>query len=99
LQREAPVNEKRPNSGFPRFKEPADTRGHGQSLQVKLAAAIEDAASSVGGFDERRLFRFTVQKGFSPDELRKISAEIEFVSQEDESVVVGFAQRCCSRPV
>src|SRR5690554_4359699 len=47
--------------------------------------------NDVGGFDERKLFRFTVQKGFNPDDLRKISTEIEFVSQEDETIVIGFA--------
>lgn len=91
LQREEPVNEKRPGTGFPGIEEPTDVRGHGRGLQQKLAQAKEQAAGNVGGFDERLLFRFFVQKGFNPDDLRKISSEIEFVSQEDETVVVGFA--------
>ncbi len=47
----------------------------------------------VGGFDERRLFRFTVQQGTLLDyfELRHLSPDIDFVSQEESSVVVGFA--------
>ena len=34
---------------------------------------------------------FLCRRGFNPDDLRKISKEIEFISQEDETVVVGFA--------
>nr|VFJ47811.1 MAG: Subtilase family protein [Candidatus Kentron sp. DK] len=92
LQREAPVNEKRPGTYFPP-KEPEDTRGHGRGLQQKLAHAKEQAAEDVGGFDERHLFKFSVQEGTSLDyfDLRQISTEIEFVSQEGNDVVVGFA--------
>jgi hypothetical protein len=90
LLREAPVNEKRPGNYVPP-KEPKDVRGHGRGLLQKLADAKEQAAGDVGGFDDRRLFRFSVQKGFNPEDLRKISPEIEFVSQEDETVVIGFA--------
>ena len=90
IEREAPVNEKRPGSG-PRIIEPENVRGHGRGLLQKLANAKEQSAGDVGGFDDRKLFRFTVQKGFNPEDLRKISTEIEFVSQEDETVVIGFA--------
>lgn len=90
IQREAPVNEKRPGSG-PRIIEPENVRGHSRGLLQKLANAKEQSAGDVGGFDDRKLFRFMVQKGFNPEDLRKISTEIEFVSQEDESVVIGFA--------
>lgn len=90
IQREAPVNEKRPGTYKPP-KAPSDVRGHGRGLLQKLANAKEQSASDVGGFDDRKLFRFTVHKGFNPEDLRKISTEIEFVSQEDETVVIGFA--------
>jgi len=90
LQRETPVNEKRPATYYPP-KEPRDVRGHGKGLLQKLDSAKEEAAGDLGGFDDRKLFRFSVQKGFNPDDLRKISTEIEFVSQEDETVVIGFA--------
>lgn len=90
LRRESPVNEKRPGSG-PRTEEPKDTRGHGRGLLQKLSNAKAQVADDVGGFDDRRLFRFSVQKGFNPDDLRKISPEIEFVSQEGETIVIGFA--------
>lgn len=90
IQREDPVNEKRPGTYVPP-KEPSDVRGHGRGLLQKLANAKEQSAGDVGGFDDRKLFRFTVHKGFNPEDLRKISTEIEFVSQEDETVVIGFA--------
>lgn len=90
IQREVPVNEKRPGTYKPP-PPPADVRIHGLGLLTKLANAKEEADEDVGGFDERKLFRFTVEKGFNPDDLRKISTEIEFVSQEDETIVVGFA--------
>jgi hypothetical protein len=90
IQREAPVNEKRSGTYMPP-PPPADVRGHGRGLLTKLVNAKEEASEDVGGFDERKLFRFTVQKGFNPDDLRKISTEIEFVSQEEETVVIGFA--------
>lgn len=90
LQREAPVNEKRPGTYVPP-EVPSDVRVHGQGLLKKVAVAKEQAVTNVGGFDNRRLFRFSVHKGFNPEDLRKISSEIEFVSQEDETVVIGFA--------
>ena len=90
IQREAPVNEKRPGTYMPP-KAPSDVRGHGRGLLQKLANAKEQSAGDVGGFDDRKLFQFTVHKGFNPEDLRKISNEIEFVSQEDETVVIGFA--------
>nr|VFK62687.1 MAG: Subtilase family protein [Candidatus Kentron sp. TUN] len=97
LQREAPINEKRSGKP-PRVQVPEDTHGHGRGLQQKLAQAKEQAASDVGGFDERRVFKFEVQEAINPDDLRKLSGvrgktdtEIEFISQEGKTVVVGFA--------
>ncbi len=90
MQREAPVNEKR-SGNPPKLFIPDDIPAHGRGLLTKLGNAKEEADEDVGGFDERRLLRFTVRKGFNPDDLRKISTEIEFVSQEDETVVIGFA--------
>ncbi len=90
LSRETPVNEKRPGTYRPPAA-PEDIRGHGRGLLQKLTNAKKQAAKNLGGFDDRRLFRFSVHKGFNPDDLRKISPEIEFVSQEDETVVIGFA--------
>lgn len=90
IERESPVNEKRPKTYMPP-PPPSDIRGHGRELQTKLVNAIEAASKDVGGFDERNLFRFTVQKGFNPDDIGKISKEIELVSQEEETIIIGFA--------
>jgi hypothetical protein len=89
LNREEPITEKRPG-GRPYFVPPADPSAHGRRLQEHLESAIEQTAEDVGGFDDRRLFRFTVAKGFDPDTLKKISHEIEFVSQEGDEIVVAF---------
>lgn len=89
LQREEPVTEKRPKQGFGR-PAPADPAAHGRALRDRLETAKAEADTDVGGFDERRLFRFTVEKGFNPDDLSKISADIELVSQEGDDVVVAF---------
>jgi hypothetical protein len=48
------------------------------------------ASESIPGFDERLLFRFEVDKGFSPDELLKVSRDIEVVSQEGAEAVLAF---------
>jgi hypothetical protein len=90
IPREEPVNEKRPG-GNPRPTTPNDIPAHCRRIQQTLEAAKAEAQNALGGFDERRLFRFKVEQGFNPDDLRKISPEIEFISQEDETIAVGFA--------
>lgn len=89
LRREEPVTEKRPKPGFGR-PAPADPVAHGRGLRESLETAKVEVETDVGGFDERRLFQFTVEKGFDPDDLSKISADIEVVSQEGDDVVVAF---------
>ena len=90
LQRETPVTEKRPGQYIPN-PPPSDVRGHSLGLLRDLADAKQQVASDLGGFDDRKLIKFSVEKGFNPDDLRKISSTIEFVSQEEETVVIGFA--------
>ncbi|MFO7971928.1 MAG: AAA family ATPase, partial [Desulfobacterales bacterium] len=89
LRRLISITEKRPG-GRPYFVPPADPSAHGRRLQERLKSAIEQTDEDVGGFDDRRLFRFTVTKGFDPDTLKNISHEIEFVSQEGDEIVVAF---------
>jgi hypothetical protein len=91
ISREEPVNERRPGTYLP-SKPPADPAAFGRRLQASLEKAVEHASQDLGGFDERRLFRFEVEKGFQPDDIRKLApAGIELVSQEDGTVVVAFA--------
>jgi hypothetical protein len=89
IEREEPVTERRP-SGRRITARPADPIAHGEALRQGLRAAKERSAADIGGFDERRLFRFSVEKGFDPEDLLKVSPEIEFVSHEAEEVVVAF---------
>lgn len=96
LQREEPSPEKRPRKKFP-SPPPDNPAAHGRSLQGSLGHALVQTETDIGGFDERRLFKFEVQKGFDPDELRKVSNEIEIVSQEDEQVVVAFLSTAALR--
>jgi hypothetical protein len=88
IRREEPMPERRTRRR-PFFKVD-DPAAHGQALQQQLSHATEVSDQNLGGYDQRRLFRFEVQKGFDPDDLRKISDEIEFVSQEADEVVIAF---------
>jgi hypothetical protein len=94
IQREEPVNEKRPGTYMPP-KPPSDPASHGHGLQQQLETAIAQVAEDQGGFDDRRLFRFTVQKGFDPDDVAKIADadvrnDIEVISQEADEIVLAF---------
>lgn len=90
LNREEPVTEKRPGTWPPPPEPPDDPPAHGRMLIERLESAKKQTDEDIGGFDDRRLFRFTVNKGFDPDTLRNISPEIEFVSQEGDEIVVAF---------
>lgn len=92
LTRELPITEKRPGPSFPR-KLPDDMAAYGNVLRKSLQEAVQQTNDDVGGFDERRLFRFKVEKGFNPSDLQKISKEIEFISQENEDVVLAFVSQ------
>jgi len=92
LQREEPITEKR-SSTFPPPKVPSDPAAHAKALGLRLQETVQQTDMDIGGFDDRRLFRFKVSKGFNPDDLRKISGEIEFVSQEADEVVVAFVSQ------
>jgi subtilisin family serine protease len=93
LQREAPITEKRPGPP-PRSKKLDDPMAHGQSLKLQLQQTIKQTELDIGGFDDRKLFRFQIEKGFfNPEDLKKISKEIEFVSQEADEILVAFVSQ------
>ena len=93
LQREAPITEKRPGQP-PRSKKLDDPIAHGQSLKLQLQQTIKQTELDIGGFDDRKLFRFQIEKGFfNPEDLKKISKEIEFVSQEADEILVAFVSQ------
>ena len=92
LEREVPVTEKRKGPG-PRPVAPDDPAAHARGLKARVEDALQQTDSDLGGFDDRRLFRFDVAKGFNPDEIGRLSADIELVSQEADTVVVAFVSR------
>ncbi|MCP4629230.1 MAG: hypothetical protein GY850_37860 [bacterium] len=59
LNREEPITEKR-SGGRPYFVPPADPPAHGRRLQERLESAKKQTDEDIGGFDDRRLFRFSV---------------------------------------
>jgi len=89
LRREERITEKR-SARPPRFPRRDDPAAHGRTLRQSLEKAKAESDADIGGFDDRRLFRFAVTKGFDPDGLEKIAPEIEVVSQEGEECVVAF---------
>ena len=90
IAREEPVNERRSGSYHPP-EPPSNPGAFGRGLQASLEQAEENLTQDIGGFDERHLFRFEVEKGFQPSEIRKLAPGIELVSQEEGTVVVAFA--------
>jgi hypothetical protein len=92
LEREAPVTEKRAGRSPPPTA-PDDPAAHARGLKERAARAVQQTDGDLGGFDDRRLFRFEVTKGFNPDEIRHISDDIELVSQEADTVVVAFVSK------
>lgn len=88
IQREQPVNPRRPRRGPIGYK-PENPAQHGKILFEQLQQAVQDKQKEVGGFDERHLLRIQVRKGLRPEQLAAFKLDV--VSQEDETIVVGFA--------
>lgn len=82
-----PERRTRPGRNFFSVDDPAS---HGRALSESLERAKTSSEENIGGYDERKLLRFEVQKGFDPEQLSKISEDIEFVSQEEDEVVLAF---------
>jgi len=60
-------------------------------LSETIRAATERNSETVGGFDGRLIFKIETDSAFLPDELSRISPEIEVVSQEARGVIIAFA--------
>ena len=69
LEREERITEKRKGGG-PRPSVPADPAAQARGLIAKVEEAVREADSDLGGFDDRRLFRFEVPKGAFVPQLR-----------------------------
>ncbi|MGR9045820.1 MAG: hypothetical protein ACU83N_11020, partial [Gammaproteobacteria bacterium] len=57
LQREEPITEKRPGNYHPP-PPPADPASHAKALGLQLQETIQQTNQDIGGFDDRKLFRF-----------------------------------------
>ncbi len=90
IAREEPLNPKRSHRMFLRRSPPQDPSAHGKTLLNLLHNATEQAKRDIGGFDERLLFKLSVDKGFKPEDIENIPG-VEVVSQEDEGVLLAFA--------
>ncbi len=86
--REEPVNPKRPG-GRPQSSKPGNPQEHGARVLSTLQQTLSAPIRELGGFDNRRLLRIEVNKGFKPDNLAAIPG-VEVISQEDERVVLTF---------
>ena len=91
LGREEPVTERRPPSGFPRVNPPDDPETHGGLLEGRLRFAREAASEDVGGYDDRRLIKISLNQKISPEDVAKASGHIQIVSQEDGELILAFA--------
>lgn len=89
IVREEPVNPQRIKKGRSAAP-PENPREHGQKVLATLQQTLQAPVSEIGGFDDRRLLRIEVNKGFQPDNLEAIPG-VEVISQEDETVVLTFA--------
>lgn len=88
IQREQPVNPRRSRRGPIGYK-PENPAQHGKTLLGQLKQAVQDSQKEIGGFDERHLLRIQVRKGLRPEQLAALKVEV--VSQEDDTIVVAFA--------
>ena len=92
LAREEPVTERRPaSSRYQRVKPPGDPQARAELLGRRFRAEREAPPTDLGGYDERRLIKISLNQKISPEEVAKASGGIEIVSQEDATLVLAFA--------
>lgn len=91
LLREQQVNQRRSRPAPISARPPADLQAFGRYLGERLQSARDRAAQDIGGFDDRRLIKLELSTPLDPADFRKITPEIEIVSQEDKTVVLAFA--------
>ena len=93
LDREIPTPRRRKRRGGTRFQAPDDTRKHGSRLRSSLRAARDAAAKELGGFDDRLLIKIDLNEKARPEDIESASSGIDFVSQENDKLVLAFASR------
>lgn len=91
FDREEPITDKRP-PGNPRSYEPTSPSSHAKHLQGRLQSTKNYTRNDVGGFDQKKLLKLKVRKGFAAEKIAKLAdTRFDVISQEDDTVVVAFA--------
>ena len=91
LAREEPVNERRPPSARPRSQAPEDPEGHAAMLASRLRTQMATAPEDIGGYDDRRLIKISLNQKISPENVAKATGGVEVVSQDGDELVLAFA--------
>ncbi len=60
-------------------------------LGERLQAAREMAETDIGGYDARRLIKITLTSKIQPEQIAQASADVEIVSQEEDTLLLAFA--------
>ena len=90
LLREEPVTERRPGRGFGPTTS-RDPRGHGTTLSSQLSAARQAASDDLGGYDNRSLITLRLAEKVLPENISSAVSGIEVVSQEEDTLILAFA--------
>jgi len=90
LEREAPITERHRQPNRRRGFRPDDPRTFGAQLAEKLAVARQRVEEDIGGYDDRRLLKIVIRDGEVLPDFEAIPG-VEFVSQEDRSIILAFA--------
>ncbi len=89
FDREQPVTNKRPKSGFPPGRKVEDSVGHGQKMLASFAGAKQAAQAQNQGFDDRLLFKIEI------DDVEGGNIEtipgVELISQEEKGIFLVFS--------
>lgn len=91
LAREEPVNERRPPSARPRSQAPDDPEGHAAMLASRLRTQMATGPEDIGGYDDRRLIKISLNQKISPENVAKATGGVEVVSQDGDELVLAFA--------
>lgn len=91
LERESPSTDRHPRR-HPGVRPPVDPRAHGAMLAQRLDTARQRIeAEDLGGFDDRKLLKIRLRAGDKSVPAFDAIPGVEIVSQEDESIVLAFA--------
>jgi hypothetical protein len=88
FDREQPVTNKRPRTGFPPSRKIEDSAGHGQKMLASLTIARKSAQAQ-HGFDDRLLFKIEIAD-IEGANLETIPG-VELISQEETGVFLIFS--------